>query len=195
MNDFQLGQGFKGLQQQVQGVSRNSNSFSKAVPVLLALVSSGCLAGFSLADAGKSDQAPKEEEPVQKRVWYQLVNVTIPPDSPHRNNKDLEHPPKLFVIFKKKGEEITRGSSWNTGWSVDFPEKYQNQWPVREGTADRYTVEVWDYNRVWDSKQIFAITGLKGEDFRKVMKEKGGSLTDEERLSTIEWKKIEEPAK
>ncbi len=143
----------------------------------------------------KQPTAPKSEERTQARIWYQLVKIDIPPDSPHRKNDDFSHPPRLYVIFKKNGEKIGPRSKSQEGWAAIFEPDVDNEWPVREGTDDLYTIEVWDLNWVRSSKMIFNMAGLKGEAFRKTMYEVGGELDEKNRLASIEWKQIETPEK
>ena len=94
--------------------------------------------------------------------------------------------------MKLNGVQLGSASTEARGWSADFVrDDPKNQWEVSEGTDDRYTVEVWDWNLIWKNVMIFNLTGLKGEDFGMKMYEPGTALVDKDRLATIEWRKIE----
>lgn len=129
--------------------------------------------------------------------WYQLVNVTIPPDSPLRNDDNTNKPPELYIVLKRNGREIDVKCTVHKGWSVDFaqvPDGSVNVWPIRQGTNDRFTVEVWD-SQVWGYHQVFNVTGLSGKDFDSTIREPGGALITKDRLATIVFQKVAVPAK
>jgi hypothetical protein len=138
------------------------------------------------------DTAPKQDGSEGVRQWFQLVNVTIPPDSTHRKRDDLDKPPQLYVVVEKNGEVIEGHSSIKTGWSADFAAKEENMWPVWSGTDDRYSIEVWDSNWLSDV-QIVKITELSGKDFEKIIYEDGGVLDDKSRLVRITLKASRPP--
>jgi hypothetical protein len=124
------------------------------------------------------------------RIWYRLVNVTIPPASPHRNDDKLNKPPRLQVCLKVDGEYYGDNSTRLTGWTADFPKVASNCWTVREGTKRRYTVEVFD-NQSTGWQLIFAVTGLSAEHFRDVIWEDVGPLVEKTRASTITFEQIQ----
>jgi hypothetical protein len=128
------------------------------------------------------------------RMWYRLVNATIPPDSPHRKDTNLNQPPRLQVGLKTDGEHYGDTSSRDKGWSVDFPKVTSNCWAVREGTKRRYTVELWDNQYgFYSSKLICAVTGLSAEQFRQVIREDVGTLITKDRAVSITFERIEKP--
>ena len=136
----------------------------------------------------------KQEGPKDKRVWYQLVNITIPADSPLRKLSSIDKPPQLCLVLKKNGKKIGT-TSHDTGWSVDFPSKINNQFPIRENSDARYTLEVWDWNRWSGHQMIFNVTQIKGEEFRDKIYEVGGTFKEKSRLAYFIWKQIETPEK
>ena len=169
------------------------NSLCRSRGVVFAVIV-GFLVLFALSGCGVSAPAKDKENAPKASVRYELVNVTIPPDSPYRKNLNLNQPPRLFVIVKRNGVPLGSASTTAQGWSADFVrDESKNQWEVSEGTDDRYTVEVWDWNLIWKNIMIFNLTGLKGEDFGRKMYEPGTALVDKDRLATIEWRKIEKP--
>ena len=124
------------------------------------------------------------------RIWYRLVNVTIPPASPHRNDDKLNKPPRLQVCLKSDGEYYGESSTRQAGWTADFPKVTSNCWAVREGTKRRYTVEVWD-NQSWGWQLIFAVTGLSAEKFRDVIREDVGPNVQPNRAGTVTFERIQ----
>ena len=99
-------------------------------------------------------------------IWYRLVNVTIPPASPLRNDANLNHPPSLQVSVKSDGVYYGDDSTYHTGWTADFPKVASNCWAVREETKRRYTVEVWD-RQITRWQLIFSVNGLSARQFER----------------------------
>jgi hypothetical protein len=139
----------------------------------------------------------KPNSPTDKDVrrWYQLLNVTIPPESPLRNRVDIDRPPQVYVIVKKDGKPIGT-TSVVTGWAVDFPHDVANQFPIRSQSESRYTLEVWDDDTWSPGQNIFNITQIKGEEFAKeTVRQEGGKYDQEESLAYTRWKEIPTPEK
>lgn len=87
------------------------------------------IAGAATSQVVENDVVP-DEKPRQPS-WFRLVNVDIPPDSPLRNSPNIDHPPDLYVVVKKDGTALGKGSTIQKGWSVDFPKgKPENEWPI-----------------------------------------------------------------
>ena len=163
--------------------------------------------GDSVAE-GDNDAAEQKEGIKGKRVWYRLVNITIPPDSPLRSNSEVNKPPKLFLVLKKNGEKIGESTDDSKGWSVDFPHELDNQFPIREGAGDCYTLEVWDDQ--WSNHLVFNITQIEGKRFCAETFKDGGGAKDKEMFviykacskfaekhqrAYIVWKRIPAPEK
>jgi hypothetical protein len=163
-----------------------SNSLFRSLGVFFAVTVSFLV--LAVLSSWGASPPPKDKKNTPKAiVRYELVNVTIPPDAPYRKNTNLHQPPRLFVIVERNGVQLGSASTAAGGWSADFVrDDPKNQWEVSEGTDDRYTVEVWDWNLIWKSIMIFNLTGLKGEDFGTKMYEPGTTLVDKDRLATIE---------
>ena len=164
----------------------------------------GCLVATLLMELsqaraqGKNGDRPKPAPAVKKDVllWYQLVNVTIPPDSPLRKSDNIDHPPDIYVIVRKNGKKAGR-TTRSTGWQVDFPYQVANQFPIRIRSAARYTIEVWDEDYgFWNANNnIFNITQVKGEEFAEKIYQKGGALDVKSRLAYTVWKQVPTPKK
>ena len=123
------------------------------------------------------------------RFWYQLVNVTIPSDSALRLLENIDKPPQVYIIFKKDGKYLGE-TTVHTGWTVDFPHKIDNQFPIRIRSDAVYAIEVWD-DDTFGNENIFNITQIKGEEFAKPIYQKGGAFEDKKSLAYITWKKIQ----
>ena len=118
--------------------------------------------------------------------WYQLINVTIPPDSAIRKAQNINHPPIQYVIVRKNGRRLGSYSTSRDGWEVDYEANPKNQWLIREDPQARYTIEIWDEQ--WGPDDlILSITGLKGEQFNKAIFEKGPPGLSPDRLTRIEF--------
>lgn len=143
----------------------------------------------------------QEETP----VWYEIVNVTIPADSPHRHNKSLNKPPRIFVIVKEDGKPIGPSRGWLSqlgpstnhypGWEVDFEKGIKDhRWPIWSRGDKVYSIEFWDFNHVWNNVQVLSITQLKGADFAKltIYENTSPNLTAE-RKATIKFRQIPAP--
>jgi hypothetical protein len=188
--------GLNALARLCYGVPRSGVPVSSSTPIVLLGVFFAVTVSFlvlvTLSGCGASPP-PKDKKSTPKAiVLYELVNVTIPPDSPHRKNTNLNQPPRLFVIMKRNGVQLGSASTEARGWSADFiRDDPKNQWEVSEGTDDRYTIEVWDRNLIRKNSMIFNLTSLKGEDFGMKMSETGPALVDKDRLAIIEWRKVE----
>jgi hypothetical protein len=145
------------------------------------------------AKTAKAKTAKAKDAPPKKdvRFWYQLVNVTIPPDSALRLLDNIDKPPQIYVIFKKDGKQLGE-TTVHTGWTVDFPHKLDNQFPVRIRSDAVYTIELWDDDTFGD-QNIVNITQIKGEEFAEPIYQKGGEFEDKKSLAYITWKKIKTP--
>ena len=126
------------------------------------------------------------------RVWYRLNNVTIPPNSLHKNNDAINKPPQLRVSLYEEGEKLKGQSTYHRGWAADFPKVTANCWAVREGTKRVYSVEVWD-NQVFGYALIFKTIGLSVDKFRDKIYEPAGPNFPEDRLSFLVFEKIKGP--
>jgi hypothetical protein len=157
----------------------------------------GCDVSASAADqlpgAAKDDTTASErdtdatsQEPLVK--WFQLQNVTIPPDCSLRSIPKLTKPPLIFVEIKKNGERIWQ-SSTERGWTVDYPQKH-NVFPVDEPDAI-YTIQIWDDK--WWNQNICNITGLKSDAFATTIYQKGGQYDTKERLLSVQFKEVAAP--
>ena len=133
------------------------------------------------------------------RVWYRLVNVTIPAISPHLTSGLLNNPPYLYIGMHVDGEMYGLYSSAKKGWAVDFPRSKQNCWAIREGTKRKYMIEVWDYQRHWLNlglnydHLVFTIADLPGISFREKISEKVGTLQKVNRGTSILFEQIQNP--
>ena len=145
----------------------------------------------------KDDQPAKDDKKTETkkevRCWYQLLNVTIPPESALRNLKNIDKPPQMYVIVKKDGKFVGETTVVD-GWTVDFSHTVANQFPIRSGSESRYTLEVWDDDTWSPGENIFNITQVKGEDFAegKIL-QKGGKYDEEHMLAYILCKEIPTP--
>ena len=129
------------------------------------------------------------------RVWYRLKNVTIPPNSLHKNNDAINKPPRLQVCLYVDGEKLGGRSTNHRGWDADFPKKYDNCWAVREGTKRVYSVEVWDNQsgHFWRYALIFKTTGLLANIFGDKIYEPIGPNIPKDRASFLVFEKIKGP--
>lgn len=129
-----------------------------------------------------------------RMVWYRLKTVDIPAGSQHRVHRD--EPPDMYIVLKKNGVRVGDCSTYQRSWSIVYPVLVgKNRWEVREGTDDRYTVEVWDdftvggYVRLKRDSLLFSVADVSGEDFRLPLREKLGSYADKESVSTITFQR------
>lgn len=170
---------FKGSELQAKFKENAGKNFEEGG--VITLKSEDNLLSISLAYAGT-------------RIWYRLVNITIPSDSPHKSNVLLYNPPYLYIGMHVDGEKCGSYSSVKRGWSVDFPnnsKNWKNCWTVREGTKRRYSIEVFD-NGYFSSNLIFTVTDLSGISFReKITEIVGKNLKD--RASSILFERIQNP--
>ena len=138
----------------------------------------------------RADDPPQAAKPATPMpVRYQLVNVTIPPDSPIRNAVSINHPPAMYIVVRVKGEQIGKCSQVRRGWDVDFESKDRNQWPIWNDSRKIYSLEVWD-SETFKDHMVFSITGLSGTDFKKVITEKGSVNMPKERLATLRFEPV-----
>ena len=136
-----------------------------------------------------ADEPAAAERKERTRVWYRLVNVTIPPDSPHRNSAAINKPPHLYVTLKKNGKSLGDSVAIK-GWSVDFPIDVKQQWPIWENTKDRYSLELWDDN--WGTDDlILTVTGPTGDSFRADLYENGSNGMAKDRLVKFKFERLE----
>ena len=128
------------------------------------------------------------DEPVKPDpVKYRLVNVTIPADSPLRNDEDVHKPPRIFLGVRKNGNYIGGWSTAVPGWSVDLPQEAgTNEWDIDEDPKATYTIEVWD-SHFWHNHLIFSVTQMPSTAFREKILEMTGALITEERKATIKF--------
>jgi hypothetical protein len=133
------------------------------------------------------------------RIWYRLVNITIPVDSLHKTSGLLYDPPTLYIGMHVDGEMYGLYSSAKKGWAVDFPKSKQNCWAIREGTKRKYMIEVWDYQRHWLNAGlnfdhlVFTIADLPGISFREKLSEKVGNNSKVNRGTSILFEQIQNP--
>jgi hypothetical protein len=144
----------------------------------------------SLLLMGSAFAADPTPAPKPAKIQYQLVNITIPSDSPLRNASTINHPPDLYIVVRIKGEPIGKGSKARQGWEVDFESAAQNQWPIWNDGRKIYSIEVWDYS-FWGSHEVFSITGLAGSDFKTVIYEKGSVNIPKDRLTTLRFEPVQ----
>lgn len=132
---------------------------------------------------------PTEGQQESTRTWYRLVNVTIPPDSPLRNSATINKPPKLYMTLKKNGTSLGDSVAIK-GWSVDFPKGKKQNWPIREGTKDRYSLELWD-DQWGEDPLILSVTGLTGQSLRGDIYENGSNGMAKDRLVKFTFEPLE----
>jgi hypothetical protein len=133
------------------------------------------------------DTASVKQETAVK--WYQLQNVTIPPDCALRSQANITKPPSIFVEIKKNGKQIFQ-SSTEKGWNVDYPNK-KHVFPVDDPEAV-YTIQIWD-DCWWSNQNICNLTGLRSDAFAKSVYQKGGQYDTKERLLSVEFKEVPAP--
>jgi hypothetical protein len=145
---------------------------------------------------GKEPSPDKPAEAKPKCTWFQLVNISIPNNSPHRQNAALEKPPHLYIVIEQDGDQVGDSSQVKRGWRVDFPAKPENQWPIWEGSNARYTIRLMD-DQYFGDEPILEITDLSGESFREPILEIGDTKYDKDKLVQFTFRKIEktQPAK
>lgn len=142
---------------------------------------------------GKSaaDLLPKAEP---KNLTFRLVNITIPCGSPHRQNKQLNDPPRMFLIVKVDGEPVGQSRGWvgqldpssthHRGWSVDFPKNRHNKWKFKNDDSC-ISLELWDFNHLQTNTQILSITQLHARDLKSVVFEDCSKCKSEERVRVL----------
>jgi hypothetical protein len=163
---------FKGAD--LEGMLRTVDEKDKSKPRQLKLEDAEAKASITFGYAGE-------------RVWYRLKNITMPPESSFR--KTLDQPPRLYMILKIEGTCLGSRSEIVEGWSVDFPNKLDNCWPIREGSNYRYSVELWNARGL--DKLLLTVTGLKGKDFRSTIKESIDKLLGTDSATKIEFEQCE----
>jgi hypothetical protein len=139
-------------------------------------------------DIAPADEKTVAAEPTNVVKWYQLQNVTIPPDCALRSQDNITKPPAIFVQVKKDGKLILQ-SSVEKGWTVDYPRK-KNVFAVDDPDAI-YTVQVWD--DCWWNQNICNITGLSSEAFARTIYQKGGQYDTKERLLSVQFREVPAP--
>ena len=136
------------------------------------LVSIAGSAHILFMHTARADQPPAANSEAASQVCYQLVNITIPPDSPIRNSETINHPPAMYIIMRIKGEQIGKCSQVREGWEVDFEQQVRNQWPIWNDSRKIYSLEVWD-SETFRDHIVFSITGLSGIGFQEGHLRKG----------------------
>lgn len=138
-----------------------------------------------------SDKSGTDKTSGLEGKWHQLINVTIPTDSGIRKAPNINHPPRLYVIVRKNGRQLGSYSTTRDGWEVDYEVDPKNQWLISEDPQARYTIEIWDEQ--WGPDDlVLSITGLKGEQFNKVIYEKGPRGLSPDRLTRIEFHRVDD---
>jgi len=164
----------------------------KAIPLpylwVVALCSILCTA-HKPAVENPTPPTASEEKPEPAVKWYQLLNVTIPPDCSLRSQPNITKPPSIFVEIKKNGTQIMR-STTQTGWTVDYPKK-GDVFPVSDEADAIYTIQVWD--DCWWNQNIDNITGLRSTAFTDTVYQKGGQYDTKERLLSVQFKEVQAP--
>lgn len=168
---------FKGLEWQAKFKENANKNFEEGG--VITLKSEDNLLSISLAYAGT-------------RIWYRLVNITIPSDSPHLTNGLLNNPPFLYIGMHVDGEKYGSDSSVKRGWSVDFPNNAKNCWSVRIGTKRRYSIEVFD-SCFFRDNLVFTIADLSGISFRDKIIEKLPKNLDAKRGASIYFEQTQNP--
>ena len=157
----------------------------------------GMLKSVDAKDASKPKQLTLEDKEARAtitlafggtRVWYRLKNITFPPESSFR--KTVANPPKLFIQLKMEGEQLGSRSGIVEGWSVDFPNREENCWPIREGAPISYSIEVFNSGHVY-SDLLFTVTKLSGTDFHAIIKEPIDKLLGSNAAAKIEFERCE----
>jgi hypothetical protein len=117
-------EGLNALARLYCSASRLGAPVSYSIPIFLPGVFFAVTLSFlvlvALSGCGASPPPQDKKSTPKAIVWYELVNVTIPPDSPHRKNTSLNQPPRLFVIVKRNGVQLGSVSTEARGWSADF---------------------------------------------------------------------------
>jgi len=145
------------------------------------------------------ESVPEKYFDAKGRLWYQLVNITIPKNSYLRDLEHIDKPPQLKVAVKRNGALLGE-TTHHTGWTVDLPGKLKNQFPIYIGTNDRYTLEVWDDDNEFllnFDEHILNISQVKGEEFEDlIIYEKSDLLlSTKSLLLRLTWKRILPPGK
>lgn len=159
----------------LQGMLKSVDAKDALKPKQLTLEDKKAGAAITLAFAGT-------------RIWYRLKNITFPPESSHRTT--LTSPPKLFIQLKMEGEQLGSRSGIIEGWSVDFPNKEENCWPIREGAPISYSIEVFNSGQV-SSGLLLTVTKLSGTDFHAIIKEPIDKLLGPNAAAKIEFERCE----
>jgi hypothetical protein len=148
-------------------------------------------------ESGDARSKPATKPTVQT---FRLVNVTIPPDSPHRverpaSGQDQARPvPKLYIYVLKDGKHLETSSTYGTrGWSVDFPDEEANQWAIEQGSNARYGIQLWNDNGTFYDTQVVSITGIRGEDFHGTIFEAQQKGVGKDRCISFTFEAVEEP--
>lgn len=171
---------------------------------LVGLLLVGVLTVFPGCGHGEDATAPAAptQPPIAKGVKrFRLVNVTIPPDSPHRWERPAsgqEHArpvPKLYVYVLKDGKHLETSSTYGTrGWSVDFPDEEANQWAIEQGSNARFGIQLWHDSGTFYDTQIVSITGLRGEDFHNIIYEAQQKGVGKDRCISFTFEAVEDTA-
>jgi hypothetical protein len=166
--------------------------YCKAIPLAYLCVIALCSIGCTAPKPAETTPAPtttSETKPEPAVKWYQLLNVTIPPDCSLRSQANITKPPSIFVEIKKNGTQIMR-SVTQKGWTVDYPKK-GDVFPVSDEPDAIYTIQVWD--DCWANQNIDNITGLKSTDFAGTVRQKGGQYDTPEQLMSVQFKEVPAP--
>ncbi len=146
--------------------------------------------GESVGEEGSATGATAADANQKPAVkWFQIQNVTIPPDCSLRSQPNITKPPAIFVEIKKNGQRILQ-SSTEKGWSVDYPKKNHVFQVVDEPDAI-YTIQVWD--DCWWNQNIDNITGLRSSAFSETVYQKGGQYDTKDRLLSVQFREVSGP--
>lgn len=142
----------------------------------------------------ETTERPTEDQKSNERVEYQLVRITIPPDSPLRKQTDIyNNPPNLYIVILENGLPIKTGwvktsSEIAKGWEVEFPDTKRDIWKLSPEPKVTYTLQVWDSQWGRDA-MILSITNLRMNDFNTPIMEKLGTNYPPECQTKIEFVK------
>ncbi len=163
---------------------------------LVAATRNALPADSAAADAAAADKPVSEGTPAPAPVtdgpkplkWYRLESVDIPTDSPLRAGGNYSKPPWMYVIVRRNGVNLGGTSSSKLrGWSVEFPiDKTDNVWPIATEGDDRFSLELWSNETVWD-QQILTITHLTAGGFAEEILERAGKNMPKDRLAVVRF--------
>lgn len=110
---------------------------------------------------------------------YMLKNVTIPTNNSihvlprYANNAAT---PCFRVYLDENGKSLGKTDADKKVWLLDFPQKSDNKFEVREGTGATYTIHIKDIDTWFQETHILDIGDLKDLDLKRVIIEDVGSM-------------------